>query len=253
MGTEADRRAVIDTAGCAGHKISMGFFPEYRPSADTFREHVDRARWLGLVPLFLSMMLMFAAPAGPGPGLWSAFGTLVGFHLLLGGSTRLARESSRPSARAADRWFPLLLFAVQTGFGIVTAVLIWRTLRDLGHHSSPAEEVVFYALLAGFPAHRLIRVRAPGEEAGRRRLRWELFFRYLTRGLTAILLSLLLTDLMRDPAGKIGQGGIILSIALWVTTVLFVLGCVTFFIERALVASGPVQSSRSETAPPGES
>jgi hypothetical protein len=231
----------------------MSVFPEYRPSAETFREHVDRTRWLGLVPLFLSLMLMFAAPADPGPGLWSAFGTVLGLHLLLGGGIRLARESSRPSARAADRWFPLLLFAVQTGFAIVTAVLIWQTLLDLGHYSSPAEEVVLYTLLASFPAHRLIRVRAPDEEAGRRRLRWELFFRYLTRGLTAILLSLLLTDLLRDPAGKIGQGGIVLAIALWVTTILFVLGCVTFFIERALGVSGPVQSIRSETAPPGGS
>ncbi|MBU1693199.1 MAG: hypothetical protein KKC51_04475, partial [Verrucomicrobia bacterium] len=126
-------------------------------------------------------------------------------------------------------------------------------LQDLGHYASPAEEVVFYALLVSFPAHRLIRIPAPGEEAGRRRLQWEVFFRYLTRGLAAILLSLMLTNLMRDSAGKIGQGGIIPAIALWVTTVLFVLGCVTFFIERALVVSGPVQSSRSETAPPGGS
>jgi len=231
----------------------MDIFPEYRPSADTFTEHVHRTRLLGLVPVFLSLLLMLAVPDGPGPGLWSALGTAMGLHLLLGGACGLPAVSNRPSARAADQWFPPLLFTVQTGFSIVTAVLIWRTIQDLGHTASAAEKGVFYALLVNFPAHRLVRVTAPGEEVSRRRSRWEMFFRYFKRSLVAILVSLLLSDLLKDPSGKIGQDTIIIAIALWVATVLFVLGCLTFFVERALVAPGSFQSSRSENAPPGGS
>jgi len=231
----------------------MSIFPEYRPSADTFTDHLARTRRIGLIPLFLSLLLIFSMPAGPGPGLWSALGTALGLHLLLFGASRLPSVASPAPSGSADSWFPPLLYAVQTGFLAVTAVLLWRTLRDLGHPSSLAEEVIFYILLVCFPVHRLIRSTAPYEEMSPKQVRRELFLRYFKRSLTVILFSLILTDLMRDPGGRINQAGLIRAIGLWVVTVLFVLGCVTFFVERAFFSAPGPQPGRSETAPPGAS
>ncbi|MBP7830148.1 MAG: hypothetical protein KA248_09555 [Kiritimatiellae bacterium] len=229
----------------------MDVFSEYRPSSDTCPQHIARAHWLGLIPVGLALAMMFAARSAPGPGLWSALGTALGLHLVLGGAARLPSVAHPGPDAAADAWFPLLLFVLQTGFVIVTAVMMWVTLGDLGHAPSAAEEAVFYALLAGIPLHRLVRSQNPQAIMSPRRQRWELFLRYLKRSLAAILAGLLLTNLLRDADGRIGPGGIILAISLWVATVLFVLGCLTFFVERAIEAGRESQSSRSPTAPPG--
>lgn len=231
----------------------MDLFAEYRPSSDTCRHHIARVRWLGLIPVGLSLAMMHAARPAPGPGLWSALGTALGLHLVLWGASRLPSVAHPGPAAAADAWFPLLLFVLQTGFVSVTAVMMWITLDDLGHRPSAAEEFIFYALLAGIPLHRLVRSQDPAGTMSPRRQRWEYFFRYLKRSLAAILLGLLLTNLLRDSEGRIGTGSIILAISLWVATVLVVLGCLTFFVERAIEAGRPGQSSRSPTAPPGGS
>ena len=231
----------------------MEIFFEYRPSTDTSRGHVARARWLGLIPVFLSLAVMLAVRNGPGPGLWSALGSALGLQLVLWGASRLPSVERPGPDHAADTWFPLLLFILQTGFVAVTAILIWQTLKDLGHETGAGEEAVFYALLGSFPLHRLCRSNTPDTEMSPRRQRWEYFFRYLKRGLAAVLASLLLTNLLRDAEGRIGPGGIILAVGLWVGTVLFALGCLTFFVERALEAGRIGQSSRSVTVPPGGS
>lgn len=232
----------------------MSVFPEYAPSAAAFPEHLRRARRLGLFPLFLTLILMRAAPRGPGPGLWCALGTIAGLYVLLWGAVQFAFDDSGRPTPAGDRYFPVGLFAVQTGWGTVTTLLLWRTLVDLGHRTSLAEQAVLFAVLMAFPAHRWIRSLLTTTELGPAGLRGELFLRYVKRALAALLLALILTDLIRGPDGKIGEGGIIRAIGLWVITVLFVLGCLTFCIERALLVSAAAgQSRRPDTAPPGGS
>ncbi|HOW98954.1 MAG TPA: hypothetical protein PK634_14335, partial [Kiritimatiellia bacterium] len=67
----------------------MEIFFEYRPSTDTCHGHVRRAQGLGLIPAVLSLAMMLAVRTGPGPGLWSALGSVLGLQLVLWGASRL--------------------------------------------------------------------------------------------------------------------------------------------------------------------
>lgn len=215
----------------------MDLFPQYRPTQDGAIQHLDRTRLLGLIPIFLSLVLMGAVRGLPGPGLWCAFGTAVGLQIILS-SARLASVSARQRRRTTDPlivkaevWVPLLLFGVQTGFAVITVLLLWLTLGDLNYRMNALQHGLLFSLLVFFPAHRLA-VEAARQGENPARVRLEGFLRYVKRSLLAVWTALFLTEVLRDPSGKIGEGTMMLVIGLWIFTALFVLTCLAFLLDR---------------------
>ena len=84
------------------------------------------------------MVMMYARPAGPGPGLWCVLGLSLGLGLILWGAYALhvdPKSTSRLCCRlkaTSDSWYPPLLFITQNIFVLLTIVVFWLTLQELG-------------------------------------------------------------------------------------------------------------------------
>ena len=238
---------MVDSRQQVGHKNGMTFIPEYRPGHKEFAARVAQVQWLGLIPVFLSLLLIWAAPDKPGPGLWSAFGTALGFSLILHGARRLVQYPGQATAwgqrraMSAERWFPGFLFAIQSGLATVTALLLWFSLGDLGLQHSALSTGLLYFLLILYPAHRLSRELVRGrEEVSYQTL--EVCLRYLKRGLTAILVAMVFTGMAREGGASISEPMLIAVITVWAVAALMALIGLVFILERLLARPKPGQS-----------
>jgi hypothetical protein len=140
----------------------MLLFPQYRISDRQALARFRLTQKIGLFPLFVAIVMMYARPTGPGPGLWCVLGLSLGFELLLWGAYALHVDTKSTSQlcnrlrATSDRWYPLLLFVTQNVFVLLTILVFWLTLQELGGILSSLWVNVNILLLASLiPVYRL--------------------------------------------------------------------------------------------------
>ena len=214
-------------------------FPEYRPSEKTAITHVQWARKLGLVPLFIALVLMLAQRTTPGPGLWSAFGLTLGIEFILWGTYAICIERNLGSRSAiylaltADSWFPLVLFAIQNAFILLAAAVLWFTMEELGFPTSAWLRTCVVLLVVMVPVCRLT-------SEGVRRTRstkWEIageICRYVTISLGAAWLASTITAFMSPGKSPLPPDLFPIAVILWVMTSLVILVCILILIDHVM-------------------
>ncbi len=217
--------------------IDMPLFEQYQPSSLRSREYILRTLRLGLIPIAVTVLLMVERPRPPGPGLWSALGIALGMEIMLYSAWRMRRPDTsrtrlgRRMAESMDLWFPLLMFTAQSGFLIVTVLVFWLTLLELGLQIYRWTHLVFLTLLFYIPVRRfaLACVKAKPEET-------VYVVRELLNYVAAILLTLLtgaVLTMVLIPLGHPDTGDASPSlIAVWVLVVIAVLSFSILFVDR---------------------
>jgi hypothetical protein len=141
----------------------MFLFPQYRISDRHGLPHFRMTQKIGLFPIFVTLVMMFARPAGPGPGLWCVFGLAAGLEILLWGAHSLHVDTGgrlgfgQRLKAASDGWYPLFLFAIQNIFILLTVAIFWLTLQELGVPSSIWINLNVAILALLIPGYRLAR------------------------------------------------------------------------------------------------
>lgn len=139
----------------------MLLFPQYRISDRHAVTRFRMAQKMGLFPIFVALVMMFARPAGPGPGLWCVFGLAAGLELLLWGGYFLHEDpAGRPGfgqrmKTASDSWYPYFIFTIQNMFILLTVVIFWLTLQELGVPSSFWINLHLVLIAALIPGYRI--------------------------------------------------------------------------------------------------
>ncbi len=216
----------------------MNVFPQYRLTERSGIRHTRTVQQLGLLPLAIAAMLMFAYPAGPGPGLWAALGVSIGLELVLWGAFALHGLRKPATALGArlveisDQWYPYLLFGVRKTFVILSLTLLWLTLLDLGFPESTWHHVNFVLLMILYPISLFTREMAQQDEM----LRFDLladFFHYLGIILLTTFVTGVVTLLSAPSVALTSQQHNPFLIVLWVAASLVILTCVALFLDRA--------------------
>ncbi|MFH0953990.1 MAG: hypothetical protein V1873_06640 [Verrucomicrobiota bacterium] len=215
----------------------MLLFPQYQPSERAWKQHVRAAFRIGLLPLFVAGALIYAKSFRAGPGLWAALGLTLGLQLILRGAQSLPAAENRSRfgtylALRADAWFPLFLFAVQTGFILIALALLWLTLTELGFPASPWKHANVIALALLLPACRIAREAARFDDSVRLDLT-ERLLRDLCIILATTWMVTTLISFLAPPGEKPVDEYFPLIIALWVAGAVVVLICVALFLDHA--------------------
>jgi len=219
----------------------MEFFNEYQLSQRAARGHFQLTQRLGMAPLAISLIMMFAHRGFPAPGLWAALGLSVGLQLLLTGCHGIcfARDIQTRAATylalTSDGWFPLFLFSIQTGFMFVSMGLIWFTLLELGFPTTTWLQLNLATFLLTIPACRILADIARSTAS----IRWTAAAeacRYLSLVLAAIWIAGTLMLFMAPPDKPIPPDKYIFAIILWLLVALLALTCVMLFVDHLLHA-----------------
>lgn len=217
----------------------MALFPQYQVSSRSARREVVSVERIGLLPVGLALMLMWARRGAAGPGLWAAFGLALGMELLLAGAYELHHAGDRRSrpgdalAARSDRWFPLLVFAAQSGFVALSVLLLWTTVCELGFPAGLLQHALLVALLLAVPAYRAAAELVRESEGERHHLAAE-FFRYLLISVGAVFAAGVLARIIGAPDGTPVPEMFPIVLVLWVAASLTVLSCLALFLDHAL-------------------
>jgi hypothetical protein len=218
-------------------RYPMLIFPQYRISD---RQALDRFRLtqrIGLFPLFVAMVMMYARPTGPGPGLWCVLGLSVGFELLLWGAYSLhldLNSTSRLCSRlkaTSDSWYPPLLFVTQNIFILLTIVVFWLTLRELGGIPSSLWinlNILLLALL--IPVYRLAKEMMLRSDDVKHVL-WEKASRYLMVILGTTLAMAVWLDFSLPETGPVPPDLMLRILFLGVAASLVILTCIALLLD----------------------
>jgi hypothetical protein len=215
----------------------MLLFPQYRISD---RQSLKRFRWTqktGLFPLFVTLVMMYARPAGPGPGLWCVLGLSIGLELLLWGAYALhvdPRSTSRLCGllkATSDRWYPLLLFVTQNIFVLLTIAVFWLTLQELGGIPSTLwinGNLLLLALL--IPVYRLTKeMMLQGDDI--RYVLWEKSSRYLVVILGTTLAMAFWLEFSLPESGPMPPELLFRILFLGVIASLVILTCIALLLD----------------------
>ncbi len=192
---------------------------------------------MGLFPLLVTLVMMFAMPNGPGPGLWCLLGLTVGLELILWGAYALHREPALVSRwgnrlkATSDRWYPLLLFSAQNLFVLLTIAVFWLTLRKLGGIlASPWININVLLIVLLIPAHRVARdLMSRSHDAIH--VFWEKACRYLMVILGVTLAMAIWLDSVLPGNGLIAPELMFRILILSVTASLVILTCIALLLD----------------------
>ena len=142
------------------------YYDEHRPRHRRFAEYYRRTLVIGLVALGLSFWLGATHFPRIGPGLFANAGFSLAGLLLLWSVRAMLREP--PRSRWAQRLvaridsvFPALLVSLQGWFVMLSALLIWFTVRELGFPANRFHDVILIAILLLAPVRRILRGTEP--------------------------------------------------------------------------------------------
>jgi hypothetical protein len=215
----------------------MQLFPQYRILDRQALSRFRLTQKIGLFPLFVAIVMMYARPAGPGPGLWCVLGLSLGMELIVWGAYALHFDSKSASGfcsrlkETSDRWYPPLLFATQNVFVLLTIVVFWLTLRELG--SIPSSlwinlNILLLALL--IPVYRLAKEMMLRSDDVKYVLR-EKASRYLIVILGTTLAMAIWLDFSLPETGQIAPDLMIRILFLGVAASLVILTCIALLLD----------------------
>jgi len=192
---------------------------------------------MGLFPLLVTLVMMFAMPAGPGPDLWCMFGLTIGLELILWGAHALHREPAVVSRwgnrlkATSDAWYPLLVFSVQNLFILLTIAVFWLTLRKLGGVlASPWVNINILLLALLIPAHRFAK-ELMSRTNDLTHVFWEKACRYLMVILGTTLAMAFWLDYVLPQTGPIAPELMFRILILSVSASLVILVCVALLLD----------------------
>jgi hypothetical protein len=216
--------------------VNPRYYDEHRPRHRRFADYYRRTLVIGLVPLGLSIWLGTTHYPLVGPGIFANAGfSFAGLLLLCSVRAMLrvpprSRWAQRLMARI-DTVFPALLVSLQGWFVMLSALLLWFTVRELGYPANLFHDAVLISILLLAPVRRILRGTEPQNPPPRREL--------LSEGLgnlNVILITLFAAAIMTTSSLPPGQPltGEIPSIVLftWMASVLVVLTCVILFLDH---------------------
>ena len=224
-----------------GEITAMLLFPEYQLSERAAARHVEATRRLGLLPIFVTLVLMLARNANPGPGLWCALGLSIGLELLLWGAYAICLEKDLRSRTAtyfaltADAWFPLFLFTMQNGFVFISAAVLLVTIEELGFPATLLENSLIILLILLLPAYRLASEKARVTES----TRWALTSegcRYFAIAIGAVWMASTITLFLAPPGTPLSHEFFPIAVILWVLAAVVILVCLMLFADHVLKA-----------------
>ncbi len=215
----------------------MLLFPQYRISDRQAPSRYRLTQRMGLFPVLVTLVLMFARPAGPGPGLWCVLGLSLGLELLVWGAYALHHDPAGTSRwgnrlkATSDSWYPLFLFAAQNIFILLTIAVFWLTLRELGGIlSSLWVNLNILLLTLLIPVYRLAKeIMSRSNDV--KHVLWEKASRYLMVILGTTLAMAFWLDYSLPEAGPIPPELMFRILILGVTASLVILACVALLLD----------------------
>ena len=215
----------------------MELFREYQLSNRSAMSGYILARRIGLLPIFVSLVLMLAWPDGPGPGLWCSLGLSLGLELVLWGSYELyiTKEDISPIGaflvKHANEWFPILLFFVKYAFMMITLSILWFTLTDLGFPSAQWQHALFYLLIGIIPSDRFFQEAALRIQTSRMTI-ISAFFHSLKISLITVIAGTTLLSSIESASAPYGTMTIPYHLIIWVIMILIILSQITLFMGQ---------------------
>ena len=215
----------------------MPLFPQYRISDRQALNRFRVTQRIGWFPLFVTIVMMGAAPEGPGPGLWCVLGLALGFELILWGAYTLHTDPgdrSRIGERlrtTSDQWYPYLVFITQNVFVLLTIALFWLTLVKLGGiPSSVWINVNMLLLILLIPVYRLSKETMRQSDDVKHVL-WEKASRYLMVILGITLAMALWLKASLPESGPIPPDVMFRILFLGVIACLVILTCIALLMD----------------------
>ncbi|HMP75667.1 MAG TPA: hypothetical protein PKE12_05150 [Kiritimatiellia bacterium] len=212
------------------------YYDEHRPRHRRSLEYYRRTLAIGAVPLALSIWLAVTQFPLIGPGLYANAGLSLAGLLLLWSVRAMQREPPRSVwgrgiMNHIDALYPALLVSLQGWFVMLSALLIWFTVTELGFPANAFHHGLLVGILLLSPVRRVLRGTEPPHPSPRRELLMEGL-----GNLNAILITLFVTAIMTTsnlPPGVPLTGEIPpLLLFTWMGAVLVVLTCVILFLDH---------------------
>jgi hypothetical protein len=188
------------------------------------------------VPLFLAIGLGLAYYPRIGPGIFSNAGLCLSGLLLLWSVHEMQFQApttrwGRWIVQHIDDLFPALLIALQGGFIILAAMLIWFTLPDLGFSPGPMSSISLFGILVLSPIRRILAGTAPPNPTARRELLTEALG-YLSTILATLFIAGFLTHMVPPPEDPEAENVPMGTIIIWVLATLTILTCIILFVDH---------------------
>lgn len=215
----------------------MPLFQSYQPSFIKSREYVLRTLRLGLIPIGVALVVMWERAQPPGPGLWSALGVCLGMESMLFAAWRFRDPGIRKTrlgmrmAVSLDRWFPLLVFSAQSVFLIVTVLIFWLTIVELGLEIYRWIHPIIYVLLFYVPLRRFM-LEYVREKSSKTAFVVRESLNYLAVILIALLAGSILTMVVIPLGHPLTGDTWPPLIFIWVLVVMTILSVVVLFVDR---------------------
>ncbi len=215
-------------------------FPHYSPSDRHSVEPIKYVRQAGWLTIVLTALFMWAEFGNAPPVYWSIMGVAFGALILLRGALELRQSDqqrfrwSQQLARSLDRWFPYLLFTLQTLFMFLLVAVLWFILPVLGVYLHPALHIGMFSLLVLIAIRRLIGewARHKGAEI---RLPVQDALQYVTTIIVTLLVAIALTHAISPFGHPITGDNTMPIVIIWVIASFVILCCIILFIDRLFV------------------
>lgn len=213
-------------------------YEEYHLGRRRFREYYAKTLGMGVVSLFLAIWFGYAHRPLTGPGIYASAGFSAAGLLIVWGLRNLHR------AKLRSRWatwlkerskqkFPVILIFSQGWFLLLTAMLIWFTIVELGFIANTLQHALLFLVLLLIPVRRIL----AGTDSHSISPRRELTARGLTY-LNVMVITLFIasavsnTILPEQQAGVFANEAPLGAILVWLSAVLILLTCFVLFLDH---------------------
>lgn len=230
---------LTESSACS-HTMGMAsFIYEYRLSSPKAHLQVRRIQQLGLLPLFITLALMYATHPMTGPGLWTALGLCAGLEMILWGAYSLRTERTQLSSWGAyliemhDLWFPFFLFFAKYGFIAIGLSVLWIALTELGFPSTAWHHLAFTAYVILLPIGRFIRELAGTDPPPRLDITDNLC-RMTTVILLAMVIAHVLSRAIISQSAPYGTDTDPLLLLVWILAILVIVSAMMVYLGRII-------------------
>jgi hypothetical protein len=215
----------------------MDLLRELRITHRRCGHHVKLALNLGLLPLFLCGMLIYARGGQAAPQLWLVAGISLGHWMILWSAYRMHSVTLRRSrlgtrlVENSNAWFPYLQIGIHGGVAAALIFLFWFTLCDLGMPSTLTQHLLLLALLIMWPIRRSLRFTLHGKISPS----WEtgyVFLSYFHWIVFTLFASLTLTGSLVPEDQNRSASFPMMAMLIWVPAVLIILILIVLFLDH---------------------
>lgn len=226
----------------AGPIVNRIYYDEHRPRHRRCVHYYRRTLAVGAVPLALALALAAAYFPRIGPGLFANAGlTLAGLMTLWSVRDMQTRAPvsrwGRWIVSRMDDLFPALLIGLQGWFVLMTTVLIWFTVAELGFRGSIFSGCMLFGILLLAPIRRILAGTEPPHPHPLRELLSE-GLGHLNTILVTLFVAGSLTSLNRpDPTNTEPP---MMIIVIWLAATLVILTCVILFLDHIVRKMPPI-------------